>query len=294
MKFEKIAIILTFFGLWLTSYFAEPSQNVFAFVLIFSVGILHGSNDLGLISELNSRSKVKRLWYFVVSYLVTVCVASALFYFLPLLALICFIVFSAFHFGEQHWHHKFLHKISGSHMFFFMYGYFILALLFYFNAHETNTIIFSLTGFKVPSTLFMWNLIVSGVITLAWTGHAFYSRSLSMNTVLFEVFLILVFSVVFKVASLIWAFAIYFIIWHSVPSILEQLSYLYGDRSAKALLRYVRASWLIWVVSVTGIFGIYYWIADSDTLFYPIFFALLGAITFAHVFTISKMFGSKT
>lgn len=293
MKYENIAIILTFFSLWLTSFIIDEYQNRVAFFLIFSIGIFHGSNDLGLIAKLTPTSKAKKVYFYVASYVGTVLIAAAFFYFFPLIALIAFVIFSGYHFGEQHWHSLFQKIGRKEKLFFFIYGYFILSIIFFFNAEDTSEVILSLSATQITETGFLWNAIVSGVLSQTLMLGFALSKKLSWDKFLFQSFLILVFCIVFKVSSLIWAFAIYFILWHSVPSIIEQLKFLYGERSLKALYKYFRASFIVWLISIAGIIGIYFIVLDNNNLFYPIFFALLGAITFAHVFIIATIFGKE-
>jgi hypothetical protein len=43
-------------------------------------------------------------------------------------------------------------------------------------------------------------------------------------------FYLLLFTILFKSSSLIWGFAIYFVIWH-IPSIIDQIKFLNGSFS---------------------------------------------------------------
>lgn len=292
MKYQNIAIILTFFSLWLSVSFVHKSQDYIAFFLIFSFGILHGSNDLALISKISSASKTVRLAFFMASYVVTVIVASLFFYYIPIVALLFFVLFSGFHFGEQHWNDSLLKEHSLKRLLFITYGISLLFLLFYLNVEATQAVIFSLTKLTLPKNYILYTFIVSSAL---WMAHAImlvYRKILSLQQLIFEVFMVLVFAIVFKTATLLWAFAIYFIFWHSIPSILEQQSFLYGEITMQSFARYVKSSFFIWLISIVSIGLLFVWIADY-TILLPVLFAFLGAITFAHSFTISRMFTLK-
>lgn len=292
MKYDKFAIVLTFFSLWLSVYFANPYQEMVALFFIFSFGILHGSNDVSLIAKVSTSSKPFHLALFVGSYVITVLVASLLFYFLPVVALIVFIFFSAFHFGEQHWSAS-LPTTSTLHRFIFLnYGLALLFLLFLLNTEATQDIIFSLTQLRFHEQWFLWIFIATASVWLFLTALLVYRKRLSLQQLLFEVFMFLVFAIVFKTATLIWAFAIYFIFWHSIPSILEQQSFLYGEASIKTFVSYVKSSFFIWLISIAAIVILFLWL-ENEAIFLPLLFAFLGAITFAHSFTISKMLRLK-
>jgi Brp/Blh family beta-carotene 15,15'-monooxygenase len=292
MKYENSAIILTFFSLWLSVYFTNPSQELIALFLIFSFGILHGSNDLSLIAKVSNASKPLHLALFIGSYVLTVLVASLLFYFIPIIALIVFVFFSAFHFGEQHWSASLNNSPRLNKFFFLNYGLALLFLLFYLNREATQDIVFSLTKLRFPEQWVLWIFIVSSSLWLAQALLLLYRKRISLQQLIFEVFMFLVFAIVFKTATLIWAFAIYFIFWHSIPSILEQQSFLYGEVSFRTFVTYVKSSFFIWLVSIVSIVLLFFWLED-EAVFLPVLFAFLGAITFAHSFTISKMFRLK-
>jgi Brp/Blh family beta-carotene 15,15'-monooxygenase len=112
------------------------------------------------------------------------------------------------------------------------------------------------------------------------------------NDIVLNIFYLLVFAVVFKTADLIWAFAIYFVVWHSIPSIKEQINYLYGEFTFKNFLIYFKSAFPYWIITLFGIVILYYTI-ENKQLFNALFFSLLAAITFPHTFIIIKMQNKK-
>ncbi len=293
MNFKKIAVFITLISLWLSNYFIEPSQQILAFLLIFSVGILHGSNDLAIINKLGSSKNFKNVVLLFGSYILTVVVAAGLFYKIPVLALTAFILFSGYHFGEQHWSDINSLSTGIRATLNTSYGLSVLSLLFYLNGPETLDVIQMLTQTEYPESWFLVLALVSAGITMVIFAILLIRQQMDVSRLLFELFLFLVFAIVFKYATLLWAFSIYFIFWHSIPSILEQLNYLYGDVSIKSFKMYLRSSALIWSISIAFIFLMLYIVKDDKDIFVPLFFAFLGAITFAHAFIISKMFSEK-
>jgi Brp/Blh family beta-carotene 15,15'-monooxygenase len=292
-NYTKIAIIITFFSLWLSGYFSSPSQQIVGLFLIFSIGILHGSNDLKLISKVTTASKPIQLALFIGSYIGTVLIASLLFYYIPSFALVAFVFFSAYHFGEQHFNAVSNNTSIFNKAMFLSYGLTILFLLFNLNSSATVEIIKSLTGFTFLTDWFQWIFTFTAVIWLLFALNMVLKKNMTWKRLLFELFLLVVFAVVFNTTTLIWAFAIYFIFWHSIPSIFEQQSFLYGEVSIKTFILYIKSSFVIWLISITALGLLFLWIEDEKILL-PLMFAFLGAITFAHSFTISKMFMKKT
>ena len=97
---------------------------------------------------------------------------------------------------------------------------------------------------------------------------------------------IMIFS--FKSFDLIDAFAFYFVLYHSIPSIFEQTEYLFGEISFKSTLKYFKSALLYWVFAIVGLI-IYYYLNQANELSLNLFFSFLAAITFPHVIVILKM-----
>jgi fatty acid desaturase len=75
---------------------------------------------------------------------------------------------------------------------------------------------------------------------------------------------------------------------------LEQLSFLHGETTVRSFGKYLRSAALVWLISLAALIGIYLWIKDKEGLFVPLFFAFLGAITFAHTVIMHKMFSTSS
>jgi Brp/Blh family beta-carotene 15,15'-monooxygenase len=119
--------------------------------------------------------------------------------------------------------------------------------------------------------------------------YLYFIYQANKESIFIELFYLLVFAILFKVSSLIWGFALYFIFWHSIPSILDQMLFLYGHTSGNAFKRYFKSAAVYWFVSLVGITVIYFIFRDLK-LFDALFFSFLASITFPHVLVIEKMF----
>jgi len=289
IKMNNLIIVGTFFFLWLAVFFEDSVENIFAYILILSFGILHGANDLKLLQKSNKAQGAGRKNVRLVVYYVLFVLASlAVFYFIPDIALLLFILFSAYHFGEQHWILK-VQKLSLiTHAFFVFYGLFILFLLF--NAHEevVTGIIENITGYYVlPDSYFIVS-ICSGSITVVLYCYALLKKVIK-SVILLEVFFLLLFFVVFSTASLLWAFAIYFILWHSLPSLAGQIIFLHGNLSGNSIKKYIFSSFPYWLISVLGLGLLLFVFRDNFETSLSFFFSFLAAITFPHVLVINRL-----
>ena len=292
-KIHKISILSSFIGLWLTSYLNKEAQFFVGFLLILSFGILHGANDLVLINQLNIENKPKSFVKLLISYLIIVFSAVVLFVFIPTLAMILFIIISAYHFGEQHWQ-KLKEQQSEliTVIFQLNYGLFILFLLFILHAKEVIEIVFNITTLRVGSLFITIVFIASSILLALLLLYISNKNSEFKKNIPEQLIYLVVFAVIFKVGSLIWAFTIYFILWHSIPSLNDQIKFLYGNYSFKNFTNYFKSAFLYWIVSLIGIGLLYYFFRDQK-LFEALFFSFLAAITFPHAWVILKMFKNK-
>lgn len=293
-RIHKISMIASLFGLWFTSFFSNDVQIIVGFLLIFVFGILHGANDLIIIASLNQENNRKNFLKILISYLLIIIVTSTLFIFIPSLAIVLFIVISGYHFGEQHWQ-DLNDGISKKNKIIFSlnYGIFILLLLFNFNVPEVQIIIQNISSHLISADVFKNSLyFVSG--TLLIQSFSLINRSkYFIKTATVQILYLIVFGIIFKVASLIWGFTIYFIMWHSIPSLNDQIKFLYGIYTFKNFVSYLKSALIYWMISLLGILILYYLLKDEN-IFDAIFFSFLAAITFPHVWVISKMFNKTS
>jgi Brp/Blh family beta-carotene 15,15'-monooxygenase len=285
---NKLSIITSFAGLWLTSYLSDTNQLIFGFFLIFTFGILHGANDLVLINQFESKKKTTFI-KIIVSYVVIVISSVILFTVLPVLALIMFLLVSGYHFGEQHWAPLIETKSNFRKLFELIYGLFIIIVLLYINAEEVSKIIFEITNFNLPYSYFSIATIAISILLFI----AAYVMTLKVrdfkNNILEQLFYLVVLIVIFKSSSLIWGFTIYFIFWHSIPSLNDQIIFLYGKFNLNHFKEYVKTAFWYWIISIIGI-TVLYFLAKDLIIFDALFFSFLASITFPHAIVILKMF----
>ncbi len=275
------------------SYFSTQLQIMSGFLLIFTFGILHGANDLLLIKNINtgkqSNSSLKILGY----YLLIVLTGILLFYAIPLVALLLFIIVSAHHFGEQQWQNLNDYFPNWILLLFqFSYGFSILVLLFTFHSYEVQNIILNITKFSIPIPYIWLSLQISGITFVVLSIYFYWKLKKIRKKIHLEFFYLALFAIIFKSSSLIWGFAIYFVLWHSIPSIIDQIKFLNGSYSLKYFIIYCRTAGIYWLISIIGIMLLYF-LFKEERLFNALFFSFLAAITFPHTLVITRMFSGK-
>lgn len=289
----KFSIVTSFLGLWIATHIPEKFELILGFILIFSFGMIHGSNDLLIINKILEKSKYYSKFNILVAYLMIVSLAILIFYMAPILALSMFVIFSAYHFGEQHWEKSFIKSNNSlKSVFYFCYGMLILQLLFTFNDIGVKFIVNEITGYQIANLNSFPIIIILGSLVLIMTAVELHFKRISSEIALTELFSLFILTIIFNSSSLIWGFTIYFILWHSVPSLAEQIKFVYGEFKLKTTLKYCKSAAPYWIVSLIGMV-ILYFMFNNEKHFYSLFFAFIAAVTFPHAFVMVKMFSKK-
>ena len=288
----KLSVLTSFAGLWLTSYLSNKYQIIFGFFLILSFGVLHGANDLVLIDQLKSNKKLDFVKIIGI-YILIIGISVLLFTKIPVVALLLFILVSSYHFGEQHWNEIVeTNKSLITPMFEFIYGLLILVILFYFNSKEVIEIIYEITKYTISKEFIEIALLITlGLFAISSIWMYIISTTFK-NNLIEQLFYLVVLAIVFKASSLIWGFTIYFIFWHSIPSLNDQLIFLYGSSTWADFKKYFKTAFVYWFTSLVGIFGLYY-LAKEMVVFDALFFAFLASITFPHFIVILNMYKKR-
>ena len=293
-NFIKLLLFISFIGIWISHFLPEKILILLGYLLILTFGVVHGANDLVLLEKNNNNSKKsnKKLNILII-YVLSICFFSFIFYLLPIVGLLIFIVFSCYHFGEQHLKLKSTNKNNISIFILrFAYGSLIILSLLYFHPQEVETIIAAITGIQIKNFVFLDTLIFS--ILLLVIAYFFNQKNFQNDfDILFEVFLLVVIGLIFKFTPLIWGFSLYFILWHSIPSIKSQCEFLYGEFNSNILIKYLKSGALIWLISIIGL-CVFYYLFSETVIIETLLFSFIAAITFPHVFTIYNILNKKT
>ena len=154
---------------------------------------------------------------------------------------------------------------------------------------QVQKIILAITSIEVSVYSFSLVLKILFILFTLLSTFIYFKIELFKNYIFKELFFLVVFAILFKVSSLIWGFALYFIFWHSIPSIMDQMKFLFGKVSLKNFKLYFRTAFVYWILSLTGI-GLLYIYFNDQKIFNALFFSFLASITFPHVVVILKMF----
>lgn len=261
--------------LWMfpSAGFSHNAQLI-SFFLMATVGILHGANDLFIFRK--SFHKSISTIQFVGMYLFFAAIVGVIIYLEPVVGINLFVLISAFHFGEEHFSWWAKEKNIPFLLWCFFYGLSIFSLLF---LTHLDTLEAFLLDNQYQTTVLSWSyyfavpiLVVQVVLSLA---HLFLSKITIFHFLFLQAVIGLLY-VMFTLLDLVNAFAFYFIIWHSIPSIIFQLKSL-ELKGVQGFKIYAIKAMPFYIMSIMGIGALYLWLG-KDMLALSII-VLLGAMT---------------
>jgi Brp/Blh family beta-carotene 15,15'-monooxygenase len=279
-------MVLSFFALWISIQIPDKLEFAIGYFLILTIGVGHGANDLKIFFN-KKKITNKKVFSFNSFYALAVLTGFALFFIIPEVILFLFILISGYHFGQEHFEK---YKIVSSwlyNLFLTSYGFNIILSLLVIHHTDSVLIINDLLKTEITYAYLSYPLIVSVAIMLISSLKVM--KFLSWNIIGREVFYLIILYLLFQTASLLWGFAIYFILWHSIPSIYNQIVFLNGEVSGDSIKRYILNSLIYWIGALVFLAVLYYFLQDYTSLFLSTIIAFLGGITFPHVFVMNQL-----
>lgn len=286
INYKNYMVFFTIFLLWVSIQFGEVVEDFIAFIMVISVGILHGANDLLVLSKKEKKDKTLTKNLFIYIGIILFCLLIYLFS--SFIAICLFVLLSSYHFGEEHLSAKITVNSLFDFFYFLAYGMFIFSLLFYQSVSDVDLIMTELTGETFTKLQIEVALFISAIFLFTGSLYLILSKRNAPKIFLEEFFYLILLFLVFKTSSLIFGFAIYFILWHSIPSIMHQIEFISGNLNKKNILFYVKKALIYWVISIFGLL-ILYQIVPEIELFATVVFVILFAVTAPHTWVMHRM-----
>lgn len=285
IDYQDFMIFFTFFLFWISIQFGQIVEDSIAYGIVLSLGIIHGSNDFTILKRIenNRNNFLKTTLYYL--FLMLACVVSYLIN--PFISILLFVFLSAYHFGEQHLESKFIASKFIKLLIYVLYGVLIFSLIFIENLKDVDAIMMNLTGSVFPEDWIYAALIFSFFLLILFYAYSKISKQKSTIHIVRELFYLILLYLVFKTSSLIFGFAVYFVLWHSVPSILDQTKFLSGEKNTTTIIAYLKTAFFYWLISIAGLLIAFYYFKEST--FNSVIFLVLFAVTAPHVWVMNRM-----
>jgi Brp/Blh family beta-carotene 15,15'-monooxygenase len=283
--FDISKILITLICTGLGTVLSDHILSFLAAVNVLTIGIIHGANDLYIASKIKRTVRKYQFSYLFVIYILFVFVMVFALYSFPLASLLLFVIISSFHFGEQQWYQKTIVKSVKLYIFYAAFGFLLFALLFYTHKLHTAKIIFEITQQQVPNFFFDRFTIFASIfsaflliINIKQIKSQLFVQTIGLLSLLF----------LFSQTSLMWSFSVYFVLWHSIPSLKDQAAVLYPYDSSP-IRSYITSAIPYWLLSLIGLMVAVLLVDNKTISMTSLFFAFLAAITIPHVIAIFLM-----
>jgi Brp/Blh family beta-carotene 15,15'-monooxygenase len=235
----RFLLIITGFLLMLSQQFIFPVSTKTQFI-IFLVGILilgvpHGAADLLVANQkAEHEKKVFSKYSFLFKYVFRLGLFASILWFFPLLGNLLFLLFAAYHFGETDLY-RFKTDTFAGKLFVISYGLVILGIILLHHFHEVMPMFQQFESGVRYLPLINWInesryilLSVFGVFFFASTFYYFASTDNQYPTGDFLIQFGLILIILFNLPMML-GFTFYFIVWHSILSLRNIVSYLRND-----------------------------------------------------------------
>lgn len=265
LVFTIIAILLSFLQVEFVAW------GILALGFL-SVGLAHGALD-----HLTSQkiSSTKQLIHFVLSYLLKGALFGLVWWLFSDVALILFILYSAWHFGQADFKEWNLEQGLQS----FLWGGILLTVILFFHVQELSIIlkqIPNLGNANLLSEITPNGLLLIQMLAVS-SGLILARLNKSMNLLITLIYLLMA-----SQLSLLMAFGIYFVLQHSLNG-WKHLS-VGLDKGASVMWRNALP------FSIGGIGIIFYFLLFTNENYIGIFFIILSCLSLPHVFSMHHFY----
>ncbi|MFZ4375091.1 MAG: Brp/Blh family beta-carotene 15,15'-dioxygenase [Saprospiraceae bacterium] len=275
------------------------SSLVVALVLIVLIGIPHGANDhLLFFNLINKRvdEKNEKSTLFFSSYIGLILLYVCCWYLFPTFSLGLFILISIYHFGQSNVYispieSKFVKLIS-----IFLSGSFVLLTPIFAHIETALPVIQTLTknpDFLVISEKLGNKLAIStGMLMIIHWVILMLSKHINLKDGLIEILNVFLLFGLFYYSPLWIGFAIYFTLWHAIPSIEDQINFFKTTRENYNLGKYIREIFPFSLIALLGLFLAFQFSGDyiSVNQGLALLFSFIAVITLPHMIMMDLLY----
>ena len=259
--------------------------NIISFLLIFFIGLPHGSFD-GAVAALVGFNKKIQFIQFLFYYIVLFLLVIIFWLYFPIFALTIFIIMTIIHFGLCDWTNfrikKYKYSVS------FTYGMTIIFGIIFFNENQSFLIFEYLTNEKIY--LFQKYFFIPYFLTILSIIYFIY-LSLFENRLRRGVIEILFLLIIFYFFDPLLSFAIYFCFFHTYKHLKHLIKNIYSNLTNRKFVIYSTS--VFTVISWFGGLGIIYYLAQNLSLYESILkviFIGLAALTLPHMLLVDVIY----
>tara|TARA_B100000989_G_C19519816_1_gene463594 strand:+ start:1731 stop:2546 length:816 start_codon:yes stop_codon:yes gene_type:complete len=262
--------------------------NIISFLLIFFIGLPHGSFDGAVAALVGFKTKMQFL-QFLLLYLLLFSIVILFWLYFPITALLLFLLMTVFHFGLCDWTNfkikKYKYPVS------ITYGMSVIFGIIFFNEQQSFQIFEYLTNNKIYSfqKYFFITYVCTLLSILYFIYLSYYEPKLRIGII--EIFSFLI---VFYFFEPLLSFAIYFCFFHTYKHLKHLISNVYLFLPNKKFVIY--STLLFTIISwIGGIFIVLFLIQNFNLYesILKVIFIGLAALTLPHMILVDMIYRKR-
>jgi Brp/Blh family beta-carotene 15,15'-monooxygenase len=279
---------------WLVS-----SSLVIALVLILFIGIPHGANDhllfFNLINKRIDEKNNKSTLFFAI-YIGLILLYAGCWYIFPTFSLGLFILISIYHFGQSNLYISPIESKIVKLISIFLSGSFVLLTPIFAHIETALPVIQTLA--KDPYFLTISEesgnklAISAGILMIIHWVILMLSKHINIKNGLHEILNVFLLFGLFYYSPLWIGFAIYFTLWHAIPSIEDQINFFKTTRANYNFGKYVREIFPFSVIALLGLFLAFQFSGNyiSVNQGIALLFSFIAVITLPHMIMMDLLY----
>lgn len=286
MAFSVLVTLLSMGGV------ISSASTLLAVLLILFVGIPHGAADHRIFQQLYVNLHGRRaLVLFYVAYLGLMGLVFLLWFYLPVVAFLLFVLLSCYHFGQGNFAY-----LSGrdwrSIGLFIIWGVWVVAVPVLSNYSEAHPVLTTLLKRDLPllsPTIIKQLILVLTVGVIVWLS--LFASRLPGRLLLKEYLSLLVLGGMFWYTPLFLGFAVYFALWHALPSALDQITFLWQQNTPTTLWRYAKTILPFSLLSLAAL-SIIGWLLPLAEIsqYWSWLFVFIAGVTLPHMLLLDRVY----
>lgn len=266
--------------------------------MIVLLGIPHGATD-HLIFVHSSRPFLgaRGLEQFYGYYLLLIVLYGLMWWLLPILAFGIFLSISVYHFGQSNWTAILFPTKRDAVLTYLCWGAFVLFIPIIWHFDTAAPIISNITNNTVPTLSKIWKTTFCIAIFFlnCWLiGYWWRSGVLHFQELLRELLHLTLLMLLFLTTPLLLGFTIYFVVWHSLSSVVDQIAFFKRHFKWYNWQRYARQTLPLSLVAIGSLgllFGVKTWLGLSPNI--DVLFIFISVVTLPHMLLIEQLYEEK-
>ena len=275
---------------WLSSV-----QLFVALGMILFVGIPHGATDYLIFQQLSRPLWGSReLTRFYMNYIVLMAGFALLWWLLPVLALIVFLGISIYHFGQSNWNYVSFGSKYGAAGAYLLWGSFVLFVPILWHYDSAAPIIGHIINVPAPTISKPWREMLSIVLLVFNLWLCIYyvlQNRITKKEFMDEVVNLFALALLLINLPLLLGFAVYFVCWHSLSSMMDQIRFFRKGSENYGVWQYIKNALPLSLAAIGSLvaFG-YVQVNMGIPLNIGIVFVFISVVTLPHMILIDQLY----